>query len=78
MRALIADDHAVVRAGLKQILIETGEITEVDEAENGRKAVQLCRVNHYNFVVLDISMPGMNGLEALKQIKTEFRKFRYI
>lgn len=72
MQALIADDHAVVRTGLKQILIQIDGIDHVDETGNGLDVLQLCHKNKYDFIVLDISMPGLNGLEVLKQLKNEF------
>jgi DNA-binding NarL/FixJ family response regulator len=72
MQALIADDHAVVRTGLKQILIQIDGIDHVDETGNGLDVLHLCYKNKYDFVVLDISMPGLNGLEVLKQLKNEF------
>ena len=69
-RILIVDDHAIVRRGLRQILQEQG-MDSVDEAMNGREALDRVRKNGYDLVLLDISMPGNSGLDVLKQIKDE-------
>ncbi len=69
IRLLIADDHAVVRRGMKQILAETTDIVAAGEAGNGREALDLIRKNDYDLVLLDISMPGRDGLEVLKELK---------
>ena len=65
MKILIADDHAVVRAGLIQIISELSEITHVDEAENGEQVISLVDNNDYKLIILDISMPKRSGLEVL-------------
>jgi DNA-binding NarL/FixJ family response regulator len=69
MRVLITDDHPIVRQGLKQILRETFEAIVVDEAGNGPEALDKIDTEKYDIVLLDISMPGMNGLEVLKEIQ---------
>lgn len=71
IKILIADDHAVVRKGLKQILAETSDIIATDEAINGQEVLEKIRKNDYDIVMLDISMPGRNGLDILKQVKNE-------
>ena len=71
IHALIADDHTIVREGLKQILSETTDITVADVASTGQEVIEKVRANSYDVVLLDISMPGKTGLEVLKQIKTE-------
>ena len=71
IRVFIADDHAIVREGLKQILAEQGDIVVAGEAENGVDAVKLFRKSRCHVVLLDISMPDRNGIEVLKQIKQE-------
>ena len=68
---LIADDHAIVREGLKQILADTTNIVVEGEAENGLSAVQLVRGCDSNVLLLDISMPDRSGIEVLKQIRKE-------
>lgn len=72
---LIADDHPIVREGLKQIISETSDMTVADEAGNGREALDLVRKKEYDLLLLDISMPGRNGLEILKELKSEYPKF---
>jgi DNA-binding NarL/FixJ family response regulator len=69
MRILIADDHAVVRRGLKQILADHFRKADFGEAANVRDALVLIRRERWDAVVLDITMPGRSGLEALKEIR---------
>jgi DNA-binding NarL/FixJ family response regulator len=69
IRVLLADDHAIVRSGLKQILESDPDIKVVCEAGNGTEAVEFVRNNTIDIVVMDITMPGRNGLDALKDIK---------
>jgi two-component system invasion response regulator UvrY len=71
---LIADDHAIVREGLKQIVADTPDMVVVDEASTGSEVLDKVRKNEYSVVVLDISMPGGDGLNILKQIKKERAK----
>jgi len=71
IKILIADDHAVVRKGLKQILAETSDIVAADEAKNGQEVLEKVRKSDYDIVMLDISMPGRSGIEILKQLKDE-------
>jgi DNA-binding NarL/FixJ family response regulator len=65
---LLADDHAVVRQGLRALLEAEGDIVVVGEAENGRKAVSQAKKILPDVVVMDVAMPGMNGVEATRQI----------
>lgn len=71
IRILIADDHAIVRHGLKQIIEESGEMRVVAEAESGSAALRKLRETVCDAVLLDISMPDMSGIDVLKQIHTE-------
>ena len=71
IRLIIADDHAVVRKGLKQIFEETLDIDVTGEAGSGAELLKKIRENDYDVVILDISMPGMDGLDTLKKIKAE-------
>ncbi|MBV7535898.1 response regulator transcription factor [Duganella sp. sic0402] len=71
IKVFIADDHAIVREGLKQILAETRDIVVAGEAENGLDAIKLFRKSECQVMLLDISLPDRNGIEVLKQIKKE-------
>jgi DNA-binding NarL/FixJ family response regulator len=68
MRVLIADDHAIVRKGLRQIAEESGKIS-VDEAANGQEALDKLRQDRWDALVLDISMPGRHGLDVLQAVR---------
>jgi len=69
IRILLADDHAILRAGLVRLLSEESDFEVVGEADNGREAVQKVQELHPDIVLMDIGMPVMNGMEATKQIK---------
>jgi len=69
IKILIADDHAIVREGLKQIVAEEKDLMVGGEAENANTLMDLLRTEEWSIVVLDINMPGKSGLEALKEIK---------
>jgi DNA-binding NarL/FixJ family response regulator len=69
LRILLADDHAVVRQGVKRILAEAFAQATFGEAQNTHELLELVAQEHWDIVVLDLTMPGGNGLEALKQIK---------
>jgi len=71
IKILIADDHAIVRRGLKQILAETPDMVVVDEASNGHEVLTKVMKHDYSVILLDISMPGKSGLDVLKELKTE-------
>jgi two-component system invasion response regulator UvrY len=68
-RILLADDHAVVRQGLKQILIESLPGTKFGEASSGEEALRKAQTDTWDLVVLDISLPGKSGLEVLKELR---------
>src|SRR4051794_1985317 len=69
MKILIADDHAIVRHGLKQILADEFKKSTFGEARNGQEVLDSVWKQDYDVVVLDITMPGRSGLEVLKEIK---------
>jgi two-component system, NarL family, invasion response regulator UvrY len=69
MRILLADDHTVVRRGLKQILVEEFKGAAFGEARNAHEALDLVRNGHWDIVVLDITMPGRSGLEVMREIR---------
>jgi two-component system, NarL family, invasion response regulator UvrY len=70
MRILIADDHAVVREGVKRILDDMKGAIVVEEASNGQELLAKATTKTWDVVLLDISMPGRNGLEVLRQLKS--------
>ncbi len=74
IRILIADDHAIMRDGLKQILAGCSDMLVAGEAENGVDALNKIRQQHFDVAVLDMSMPGISGIELIKQIKSESAK----
>lgn len=69
MKILIADDHSIVREGLKQYLKTLDEVTLIDEAVDGNEAWTKIKNGGYDLVILDVSMPGMSGLDVLLKIK---------
>jgi len=71
-KVLLADDHAVLRDGLRMVLDAQPGLTVVGEAEDGRQAVEMVEALHPDVVVMDIAMPNMNGAEATRQIKRRF------
>lgn len=71
LKILIVDDHAVVRAGLKQILAETQDMKVTGEAGSGSEALKMALHGSFDLVLLDISMPDMNGLDVLKELHKE-------
>src|SRR4030042_266570 len=68
IKVIIADDHAIIRRGIKEILDETDTIRVVDEAEDGTALLEKVMKKRYDVVLLDINMPGRNGLDILKDI----------
>jgi two-component system, NarL family, invasion response regulator UvrY len=69
LKILIADDHAIVRRGLKDILREADEPASVDEAGSGQEALEKAQAADWDVIVLDITMPDMSGLEVLRRIR---------
>lgn len=72
IRVLIADDHDIVRAGIKMLLDSQPDIEVVGEANDGNEAVELVIARQPHVVIMDISMPGMSGIDATKVIKQRF------
>ena len=68
---LIVDDHTIVRDGLKQILAETSDIVVTAEAQNGQEAIEKVRQNGYDVVLLDVAMPGADGLSVMRVLRQE-------
>ena len=70
IKILLADDHSIVRAGLRRIVEESGDMEVVAEAADGREAIQLVHKKVPDVAVIDISMPGLDGLEVVSQLRT--------
>jgi DNA-binding NarL/FixJ family response regulator len=78
VKILLADDHAIVRQGLRSLLEKEPDMEVVGEAEDGRKAMQLVRELVPDIVVMDITMPNLNGIDATHEIMSEFPKVKVI
>jgi two-component system, NarL family, response regulator LiaR len=68
---MIADDHAMVRLGLRAIVESFADLHLVGEASDGKRAVQLCEQLHPNVILMDVMMPMLNGIEATRQVRTQ-------
>ena len=71
MKILLADDHAVVRRGLRQIILDAFSKTTFGEAQNAHELFELAKKEDWDVAVLDLNMPGANGLDVLKQLKRD-------
>ena len=78
IRVLVADDHPVVRAGLAAVLVQQADLELVGEAENGERAVALYREHQPDVCLMDLRMPVMDGVEAIRTITTEFPSARIL
>lgn len=78
IRVLLADDHVLVRQGIRQFLEDEGDIDVVAEADDGIQALGLIEKHHPDVAVLDIRMPEMTGIEATRRIKERFPKVRVL
>jgi DNA-binding NarL/FixJ family response regulator len=78
IRLLVADDHKIVRDGLKRILAATPDLQVADEAASGDEALRLVRSNDYEVAVLDMSMPGLAGIDLIKRLKLEKPKLKLL
>ncbi|MCX5891784.1 MAG: response regulator transcription factor, partial [Deltaproteobacteria bacterium] len=74
IKVLLADDHDIVRAGLRHIVEDSGDMEVVAEAADGREAIQLAIQTNPDVAVIDISMPGLDGLEVISQLKVHAPK----
>ena len=74
MKLLLVDDHTLVRKGMMHLLTSVLEGAEVDEAEGADEALERLRTSHYDVALVDIRMPGRDGLELLKEIRAEWPK----
>jgi two-component system invasion response regulator UvrY len=78
INVLLVDDHAVVRMGFKMLLESASDIKVVAEAENGEQAIKLYAEHHPDVVVMDITMPGIGGLEAIERIMAKDNSARIL
>jgi two-component system invasion response regulator UvrY len=78
IKIIIADDHPIVRAGMKQVISEASDLMVADEANDGHKLLSKIREEDFDVVILDITMPHMDGLDVLKQLKIEKPKLPVI
>jgi DNA-binding NarL/FixJ family response regulator len=78
IRMLLVDDHHLLRAGIKALLADVAAIEIVGEAGDGREAVQLTAQQRPDVILMDISLPGINGIEATRQIVAEYQDIRVI
>jgi DNA-binding NarL/FixJ family response regulator len=78
IRVALADDHTIVREGLKQLLAASGEIEVVGEASNGHEALELVRALDFDILLLDMSMPGKSGIELIRQVHAEKPRLRML
>ena len=70
IKVLIADDHTLVRKGLRQLLLESAAVKSVDEAKDDKETIRKISAHGYSVVLLDISFPGRSGIEVLRQLKS--------
>ena len=78
IRVLIADDHKIVRDGLRRILAATADIEVAAEAASGDEALALVKANDYDVAMLDLSMPGLAGIALVKRLKAEKPRLRVL
>jgi len=78
INVILADDHTLVRAGIRALLEKLPEVKVLGEASNGREALELARLHHPDVILMDITMPGLNGLEAAARMAKEFPDVRII
>ncbi len=78
IRIVIADDHTIVREGLKQLLAAAGDLQVVGEAQDGFEVMKRVRELDFDLLLLDMSMPGKSGIELIKQVKAEKPRLRVL
>jgi DNA-binding NarL/FixJ family response regulator len=78
IRVVIADDHTIVREGLKQLLGAAADLEVVGEARDGHEALKIARDTEFDVLLLDLSMPGKGGMELIRQIRDEKPKVRIV
>ena len=78
VRVVIADDHTIVREGLKQLLLAAGVFEIAGEARDGHEVLKLAREKDFDVLLLDLSMPGKSGMDLIKQVKSERPRLRIL
>ncbi len=78
IRVVVADDHTILREGLKQLLLAAGDIEVVGEAADGHEVLRAVREREFDVLLLDMSMPGKSGMELIRQVKTERPRLRVL
>jgi DNA-binding NarL/FixJ family response regulator len=78
IRIVIADDHTIVRDGLKQLLGAVGDMEVIAEASNGHEVMERVRALEFDLLLLDMSMPGRSGIELIRQVRAEKPKLRIL
>jgi len=78
IRVILADDHAVVRKGIREFLEEAGDVEVIAEADDGAQVLRLIEAHRPDVAVLDIRMPGVTGVEAARQVKDRFPQVRVL
>jgi len=78
IKVIIVDDHPIIREGIKQITAKTNDIIVIDEASNRTELKKILREKKFDVILLDISLPGQNGIEILKEIKENFPDFKVL
>ena len=78
IRLVLADDHTIVREGLKQLLGAAGDLQVVGEAQDGHEVIERIRALDFDVLLLDMSMPGKSGIELIRQVHAERPKLRIL
>ncbi len=78
IRIVVADDHTIVREGLKQLLSAAGDLAVVGEAQDGHEVMKCVRELEFDLLLLDMSMPGKSGMELIKQVRSEKPRLRIL
>jgi len=78
IKVLVADDHTILRQGIKSLLANEEEIEVIGEAKNGREALTIIEETLPDVILMDIAMPGLNGLEATRRIKKKFPRMKVL
>lgn len=77
-KIILADDHSFIRVGLKELINKDADLTVVDEAKNGRELLDILERKRCDVIVMDISMPGMDGVETIKVLNADFKEIKVL